>query len=434
MAWVTDETRKLQPLPVAPWKSYESGSSNALTLELGGPRQRVLGFGAAFTDATCIVIQRMPQAARTALLEDLFSPSGLGLSMGRTCIGASDYSASLYSFDESSTPDPELKLFDLSHDRQNILPVLRAARSIRPDLFLFSSPWSPPGWMKAGNSMLGGSMRKKYFGPYADYFVKFLKGYASEGVPIQAVTVQNEVDTDQDGRMPATLWGQEYEIEFVTSFLSPALRRASLETKIWVLDHNYNLVGRAIDELSDTALRADVDGVAWHGYVGNTSAMTEVHDRFPGTHMYWTEGGPDITAKDYSTDWARWGETFCALLNNYAECIVAWNLALDEKGQPNIGPFPCGGLVTVDSKTNQVSYSGMYRAMMHLSRFVPRGSTVLQVKMSPIAGVSSVAFKTKNGRTLVLVNRGPETKLALNDAGRMTEVTLPPNSVVTIVW
>ncbi len=92
-------------------------------------------------------------------------------------------------------------------------------------------------------------MRKEYFHSYPQYFVKFLEAYKAEGVSVGAVTCQNEVDTDQDGRMPACRWGQEYEIEFIKDYLGPALRDASLETKIWLLDHNYDLWGRVLDEL-----------------------------------------------------------------------------------------------------------------------------------------------------------------------------------------
>ena len=112
-------------------------------------------------------------------------------------------------------------------------------------------------------------MRNHYFDAYAQYFVKFLQGYAVDGVKISAVTVQNEVDTDQDGRMPQALWGQEYEMEFVKEHLGPALQKTSLDTKIWILDHNYNLWGRVVDELSDPDVYKYVDGVAWHGYFGS---------------------------------------------------------------------------------------------------------------------------------------------------------------------
>ena len=189
------------------------------------------------------------------LFHQLFHPSKMGLSVCRTCIGASDYSTKVYSFDEGD-PDPELKRFSIDHDRQYILPILREARAVNPNLYLFSSAWSPPGWMKSGGSMLGGSMRRRFFGVYAEYLRKFLQAYSAEGVPVQAITVQNEVDTDQDARMPACIWPQEYEIEFVRDHLGPLFERNNIKTKIWILDHNYNLWGRAICELDDPVCAA----------------------------------------------------------------------------------------------------------------------------------------------------------------------------------
>src|SRR5262249_39057484 len=163
-------------------------------------------------------------------------------------MGSSDYSRELFSYDEGD-PDPEMQRFSIEHDKAYVLPTLREARKENPDLFLFSSPWSPPGWMKTGGSMLGGTIKQRYFQPYSEYFLKFVQGYAAEGVPVQAVSVQNEVDTDQDGRMPACCWPQEYEIGFVAWHLGPLFEKNGINTKIWILDHNYNLWGRAICEL-----------------------------------------------------------------------------------------------------------------------------------------------------------------------------------------
>ena len=220
-------------------------SQNALVLDPSKKFQEMLGFGAAFTDAACYTFNRLSPDARETLFHDLFHPSEMGLNVCRTCIGASDYSTEVFSYDEGE-PDPEMKRFSIAHDQPYVLPMLREARKANPDLFLFSSPWSPPGWMKAGGSMLGGSMRQRYFGAYALYFLKFLQAYAAAGVPVQAVSVQNEVDTDQDGRMPACSWPQEYEMGFVKDHLGPVLQQNGLSTKIWILDHNYNLWGRAV--------------------------------------------------------------------------------------------------------------------------------------------------------------------------------------------
>ena len=208
-AWATSRDRKFELISSLAWRSAGPSLSAAIQLDPALRLQPILGFGAALTDASCYLLNRMDARAREGLLAEFFSSSGLRLSVARICIGASDYSTTSYSFDESPEPDPALQRFSIAHDREYILPTLRAATKANRDLFLFGTPWSPPGWMKAGGTMLGGSMRKKYFAPYADYFVRFLRDYAAEGVKVDAVTVQNEVDTDQDGRMPASLWGQE---------------------------------------------------------------------------------------------------------------------------------------------------------------------------------------------------------------------------------
>src|SRR4029077_15296335 len=174
---VTDEKRLFERAPALAWRSGP-GKPSAGIIQLNPETkfQEILGFGAAFTDASCYTFNQLSGDAREQLFHELFHPSEMGLSVCRTCIGASDYSTEMYSFDEGE-PDPDLKRFSIDHDRAYLLPVLRQARKVNPDLFLFSSPWSPPGWMKANGTMLGGSMRKKYFASYAQYFLKFLQGY-----------------------------------------------------------------------------------------------------------------------------------------------------------------------------------------------------------------------------------------------------------------
>jgi glucosylceramidase len=376
----------------------------------------------------------METSARQRLMEEMLGPQGLALSVGRTCIGSSDYSRNSYSYDDSATPDPELKHFSIDHDRAYILPILRDASRINPGLFLFSSPWSPPGWMKAGNSLLGGSMRKQYFPSYAQYFVRFLEAYKAEGVSIRAVTIQNEVDTDQDGRMPATLWGQEYEAGFLKDYLAPALRRASIDTKIWLLDHNYNLWGRVVDELSDDRVLQAADGVAWHGYVGTPDAMTRVHNAYPTKSAYWTEGGSDFNDPHYEDDWALWSGTFAGILKNWASSIVAWNLVLDEQGQPNIGPFSCGGLVTLNSRTGQILRSGQYWALAHYSKVVRRDAQVISTHCA-IPGIEHVAFANPDGGyALVLTNPGKSQEIRCAFDGKELLLQVAGNSITTMQW
>lgn len=437
--WSTYRDRRHAEGEALDWKPAGEIAAEAVVLNVGATKQEVLGFGAAMTDAACWVLSQMSEQERAPLMHDLFSPDEMAMNVCRTCIGASDYSRTVYSFDDSKEPDPELKKFSIDHDKAYILPMLREARKANPELFLFSSPWSPPGWMKPDNTMLGGAMRKLSFGPYAEYFVKFLDGYKAEGVAIDAVTVQNETDAEQEGHMPACLWAQEAEMDFVKSHLGPALRKADAKTKIWILDHNYSLWGRAIDELSDPDVYEFVDGVAWHGYVGEPTAMTRVHEAFPQKSAYWTEGGPDISQPDYQTDYTKWAETFNGILNNWARSITSWNLALDEKGQPNVGPFSCGGVVTVENGSHKVTKSGQYWAFAHYSKHVKRGAKVFATDGIGYDGaggtVSHTGFRNPDGsHVVVLANRGEARRVQLVMGARAVEVDAPADSVVTLEW
>jgi glucosylceramidase len=434
--WTTDETHRLQPAPKVAWKSAPSAADtpDTVILDPSNKFQEILGFGAAFTDATCYTFNRLDPTAREKLFHELFHPSEMGLSVCRTCIGSSDYSTKVYSYDDGEEPDPDLTRFSIEPDRAYILPMLREARKANPDLFLFSSPWSPPGWMKSNKSMLGGNMQRHYMPSYANYFVKFLQGYEAEGVPVQAVTIQNEVDTDQDGRMPACTWPMEYEADFVRTQLGPAFERNGVKTKIWLIDHNYNLWGRAIGELETGDVHRYSNAIAWHGYVGKVEWIQRVHAAYPEVEMYWTEGGPDYTDANYATGWADWSKTFAGILRNWCRSLTAWNFALDEKGRPNVGPFNCGGLVTVNSTSREISYSGQYWAFAHYSRFIRRGAHRID-SQSRASDLDHAAFENPDGqRVLVLTNTGVSRDCPIRLGDKTAVISLSRNSVTTLEW
>jgi glucosylceramidase len=431
-AWVTDENQKLGRSSSVTWRRAAASAPDTIVLDPEKSFQEILGFGGAFTDAACYTFNQLDAAEREKLFHLLFHPSEMGLSVCRTCIGSSDYSTKMYSYDEGD-PDPELSRFSIDHDRAYILPILREARTVNPDLFLFSSPWSPPGWMKSNKSMLGGNMRRQYMPSYANYFVKFLQGYESEGVPIQAITIQNEVDTDQDGRMPACIWPQEYEADFVRSHLGPLLERSGVKTKMWLIDHNYNLWGRAIAELDMPDLRRYSNAIAWHGYVGKAEWMERVQSAYPNVEMYWTEGGPDYTDPHYATDWSQWSKTYADILRNGCRSVTGWNLALDEKGRPNIGPFNCGGVVTINSQSKEISQSGQFWAFAQYSRFIRRGARRID-SQGPL-DLGHVGFQNPDGkRALVLTNSGAARTVQIRVGQEVASIPVSGNSVTTLEW
>src|SRR5215469_3573612 len=219
--WCTDEKQRFTRGNDIRWQAAPGfDPATGVRVVSSNRFQEILGFGGCFSDASCYLISQLKEPERSRLLHELFHPSEMGLNCNRTCVGAADSAASLYSYDEGD-PDPELKRFSVDHDRTYILPVLRQVSELNPDMFFFSSPWSPPGWMKWNKSMLGGSMSRQYLASYAQYLLKFVQAYAAEGVRIQAITIQNEIDTDQHGQMPACTWSQECETEFVIEHLGP---------------------------------------------------------------------------------------------------------------------------------------------------------------------------------------------------------------------
>lgn len=432
--WVTSDNERFASSPSIAWgPSSASAGAEQLQLTPQMRYQEILGFGGAFTDAACYTFNRLSPSAREQLFHEMFHPSQMGLNVGRVCVGSSDYATKVYSFDEGE-PDPELTRFSIEHDREYILPILRQVRAVNPDLFLFSSPWSPPGWMKFNGSMLGGSMRNHYLAAYAKYYLRFLQAYAAEQVPVQALTSQNEVDTDQDGRMPACIWPQEYEIQFVRDHLGPLLETSNVPTKIWVLDHNYNLWGRAICTLDDAKLRKYSNAVAWHGYVGAPEMMSKVQELYPEVEMHWTEGGPDYKDPGYLGDWCKWSSTFSGILRNWCRSITSWNLTLDEVGRPNVGPFSCGGVVTIHSQTAEISRSGQFWALAHYSRVIRRGAHRFQSE-SAVADLQHVAFENSDGtQALILTNAGSARTIELKLASYSASIRLKANSVTTLAW
>ncbi len=168
--------------------------------------------------------------------------------------------------------------------------------------------------------------------------------------------------------------------------------------------------------------------------------MTRVHDAFPQKNAYWTEGGPDINSPDYQTDWTHWAQTFNGIANNWARSITAWNIALDEQGKPNVGPFSCGGLVTIDNATHAITRSGQYWAFAHFSRHVRRGARVIAANgvgaaaTNGAAGdVSAAAFRNPGGGMVaVLANRGPQKRAQLLLGTNALDVDLEADSVHTL--
>lgn len=384
--------------------------------------QEILGFGAALTDASCIMLNRLSPEDRKKLLHAVYSPEESNFSVTRLCVGSSDYAGVEYHF----APVPEdmnMEHFDASHDDKDIIPVVKEAMAENPDLYLFSSPWSPPGWMKSSKAMQGGWMLDKYLDAYALYYLKFLQYYLKNGIKIQALTPQNESETDQSSRMPACLWHPETEMKFAKK-----LRRLLDENeefrdvKIWLIDHNFVMWHRAVFQMDDPETKAACAGIAWHPYEGYAEQVGYFRRQHPECENHWTEGKCIINMHGFSLNGPRprlnlgqYGQSFISALQNGIQSITLWNLALDEFGYPNIGPFAARGAVEISRDSKRITPSEEYKALVHFSKYIQRGAKRLIVDTSAVPNNFAVAaFRNPDGTTVVTVSNTEEFDSGLN--------------------
>ncbi|MBQ4051460.1 MAG: hypothetical protein IJD13_07500, partial [Oscillospiraceae bacterium] len=345
------------------------------------------GFGVAITPSSCYELSRMEPEARKKLLEHLYGKAGIGLSVGRVCVASCDYSPEIYSYDDVPF-DTALEHFSIDRDKNYIIPMLKEILEINPDLYLLASPWSPPFWMKTGGSMCGGYMRNEFLDCYGDYFVKFIKAYAEEGIRIAAVTPQNEPNNLQGGHMPACIWHPETEAAFI-GILRRKFAENGLDVRIWMYDQAFNDVGRVQWSLQNcSGLLENCDGVAFHYYNGTVEQTLKIRREFPQLELHLTEGGPRLT-DNYTDDWCKWGTIAARILKAGYRSLIGWNLMLDECGGPHIGPFMgiCGGLVTNDHRTGELHFSGQYQAFSHMAPYITPDSVIRMVSMGESFGL-----------------------------------------------
>lgn len=402
--------------------------------------QTMDGFGASLTESAASVLAALPTVQRSQVINSLFSPtSGAGLSFLRQPMGASDFALSNYTYDDMPTgqTDPTLANFSISRDMTAVIPQLQQALAANPAINIMATPWSPPAWMKTGDSLLGngGTLRTAAYDAYASYFVKFLQGYAAQGVPVGTVTIQNEPENGPGG-YPGMLLSAADEAAFIPH-LNTALRNAGLSTKIVAFDHNWDLFSYAESVLSDSTAGPLVDGVAFHCYGGDVSSQNTVHDAYPGKNIYFTE----CSGGDWSTDFAanlNWDTTNLVIgaTRNWAKTVAKWNLALDTNhGPTNGGCMNCNGLITVNTTTGVVTYNDAYYTLGQIAKVALPGAVRIASTSDP-SGVETVAFQNQNGSYALLTHNttGSSAPLTVREGQYAFQTTLPAGAVQSFIW
>lgn len=401
------------------------------------------GFGASLTDSSATVItQNLTSSQRTQLMSDLFDPTaGIGLSFLRQPMGASDFSASgNYSYDDMPVgqSDPTLANFSIAHDTAAIIPLLKQAISLNPNLRVVAVPWSPPAWMKSSATMNGGNVDPAQFAPLAQYFVKFTQAYQTQGVPIYAISPQNE-PLYTTSSYPTAGMSASDQANFIGNFLGPAMSTAGLSgVKIFAYEHNWDHPEYAQSVLADAKASGYVAGTAFHCYAGDPSGQLAVHNAYPTKDIWFTECSGTV-GSSFAGD-LKWNadKLLIGATRNYARSISLWNLVLDQNSGPkNGGCQDCRALVTVDNSTSpsKVTYNVEYYVLGHLAKFVTPGAYRVDSTSNPGA-IESVGFVNPDGsKVLLVLNAGASSiSFSVQQSAQSFTYTLPAGALATFMW
>jgi glucosylceramidase len=353
-------------------------------------------------------------------------------------MGASDFALDAYSYDDvpAGESDPLLKNFTIQRDEHYIVPLLRQALTINPRIKIFASPWSPPAWMKSSQSMVQGSLLPSAYQPLANYFVQYIQTYEEAGVPIFAVTMQNEpLNTPLD--YPGMGMTSAEQAVFLRDALGPTFRRAQLKTKILIFDHNWDLIHFPIEILEDPRAAEYVTGIATHCYGGNPSAQEELHNRFPNLPIWMTEcSGGGWQTGNLLVEQTR---LIIESTRHWSRSVILWNLALDQNHKPYLGGcIKCRGVVTIHDNGSSVEVEPTvdYTALAHVSKFVQPGAHRVESNTFGESSLEDVAFQNPDGSIVLLVlnSAGKPIKFNIAWAGKYAVYTLNGNSAATFTW
>ncbi len=440
--WLTtgDGNTRLAKSAIIPFEKPKPNPANLIEIDEDQTFQTILGFGASMTGSSAYVLTKhLNESQRKKVMQQLFSQEqGIGLSYLRMTIGASDFSSHNYSYNDppAGVFDTTLQYFSISEDKDEVIPCIKEAFAINPELELMGSPWSAPAFMKTTSNMIRGKLKPGAELLLANYFVKYIKALEQENVKVNAITIQNEPEYEPEG-YPGMLMTAEEQRDFIKNYLGPAFKDNNISTKIVVYDHNWDHPNYPLTILSDPDARPYVDGSAFHCYAGDVHNMSKVHDAHPDKNIYFTE----CSGGGWSGSWQdnlMWNfkNLIIGNLRNWAVCVLQWNLALDEKNGPtNGGCMDCRGVVTVRTD-GSVEQNIEYYTLGHVSKFVRKGARRIFSTDLADKKLDNVAFMNPDGSNALVILNENDTSQRIHVKAKegILAYDVPAYSVITIYW
>jgi glucosylceramidase len=309
---------------------------------------------------------------------------------------------------------------------------------------MYVSPWSPPAFMKSNNDVLhGGKLLPEYMDAWANHYIKFIRAYEAQGIPIWGLSVQNEPMATQ--RWESCIYTAEDERDFIKKHLGPALQKAGMSNKKLIAwDHNRDLIyQRATTLLNDPEAAKYIWGIGFHWYETWTGSGMQfdnvqmVNRKYPSTNLVFTEGCVEKFQFDRIGDWALGERYGWSMINDFNSGTVGWtdwNVLLDETGGPNHAGNFCFAPIIGDTRDGSLHYTNAHYYMGHFSKFI-------QLQARRVAAVttrdklSSTAFLNRDGSLSVMVMNASDESIdyRLCIGNKAAAVQARPHSIATIV-
>lgn len=418
-----------------------AGPEVLVTLDETKAYQEIEGFGASLTDSSAELIRdSLTGLQRTNLFQLLFSPAnGIGLSFLRQPMGCSDFRLQDYTYDDLAPGESDYNLtnFSIAYEEGTIIPYLQQIATINTNLKIMGSPWTAPAWMKDGGDLYSGQLKTDAYGAYAAYFRKYVQAYAAKGLTIHFVTLQNE--PLYEPHEYAGMYMSSTSQALFARLVGQEFASNGIGTKILCYDHNWDQFPYPISVLNDAGARPYVAGSAFHGYAGDVSAQSLVHEAHTNKDIYFTETSGGGWSTGFSDDLMDDASTLLiGALGNWAKTVFKWNLVLDQDGGPKLGGGcgNCRGLVAINSSTHAVTTNADFYALAHASKFILRGARRIESAESPADGPYTTAFVNPDTSTVV-VAYNPSAygrSYSIRWRGQSFSYSLPSKSVATFTW
>lgn len=406
--------------------------------------QTFLGIGGAITDASAEVFAKLSKDKQEEFLNAYYSEDGINYNIIRTSIHSSDFGSKSHTYIEEG--DAELNTFSIEPDRKFRIPMIkRATKIIDDNLVFYASPWSPPAFMKTNKSMLkGGKLLPEFYQNWADYYIKFIKAYEAEGIPVWGVTIQNEPMATQ--RWESCIYTAEEERDFLKNYLGPTFEKEGLGDKnIVVWDHNRDLISeRANTIFEDPEASKYAWGIGFHWYETWTGGepkydnLGSINESFPTKNLLFTEGCQekfDPTQYERWSNAERYGNSMINDFNHGTVGWTDWNILLDHTGGPNHVQNFCFAPIHADTRTNELIYTPTYYYIGHFSKFIKPNAKRISTTTSR-STIESTSFQNPDGKIVTVVMN--KTKELINYklivAGEEIIFKIPAHAIQSIIY